>query len=71
MKTKISVLILILIASIVTVGTYGFSLMNQNNKRNAVVLEESVVIKQGSVGKKPVVTLEYLINSYFFCYYII
>ena len=63
MKKKF-ILIFLLIVSIVSIGSVGIYIMNQEKPKQAVVFEETVIVKQGSIGKKTVVTLEYLIDSY-------
>ncbi len=45
-------LIFLLIVSIVSIGSFGIYIMNQEKPRQAAVFEETVIIKQGSLGKK-------------------
>ena len=61
MKKKLIILLSVLI---LIIGSFGIYVMNQKQPKQVAVYEESVVIKQGSVGKKPITTLTYLIDQY-------
>ena len=56
--------IIILSVLIMIIGSIGLYFMNQNDLKQAMVYEETVVIQQGNVGKKPFATIESLINQY-------
>lgn len=63
MKKKL-ILIVLLIVSILSIGSIGLYILNQKDMKQALVFEETVIVKQGSVGKKPLATLDTFINKY-------
>ena len=63
MKKKL-ILIVICIVSILSIGAIGLYFLNQKDTKQALVFEETVYVKQGSVGKKPLASLDTFINKY-------